>query len=119
MPAKKVSALKRDVGRVVREIRVAKGLTIEELAERSKLSSKHVRSIELAKSEAGLEVLGKIARGLDVPITDLFVRVARAARSQVYLITESQMDAACATGREFERIRTRALQRDARSRRSR
>lgn len=56
----------------VDKVRIEKGVSIRELAARAKISKSHVQRIEAGETIPTLEVMCRIARALDVPITDLF-----------------------------------------------
>ena len=56
----------------VDKIRIQKGLSIRQLAERAGISKSHVQRIEGGESSPTLEVMCRIAKALDVPIMDLF-----------------------------------------------
>lgn len=58
----------------LRRLRYAKGLTQEELAAKSGLSSRYIGKIERAEVAASVTVLGRIAEGLDVEASDLIRR---------------------------------------------
>jgi transcriptional regulator with XRE-family HTH domain len=55
----------------LRRMRHARGLTQEELAERSALSARYVGSLERARVSASVTVLGRIAVALDVTPCEL------------------------------------------------
>lgn len=56
----------------VDKVRIEKGVSIRELAARAKISKSHVQRIEAGETMPSLEVMCRIARALDVPITELF-----------------------------------------------
>jgi transcriptional regulator with XRE-family HTH domain len=60
----------------LRRLRYAKGLTQEELAAKSGLSSRYIGKIERAEVAASVTVLGRIAEGLDVEASDLVRRTS-------------------------------------------
>lgn len=59
-------------GARVRELRSAKGLTQEELADASGLDRSYVGSLERGERNVSLRNIEKIAKALDVPIGSLF-----------------------------------------------
>jgi len=67
----------------VRTLRHARGLTQEELAERSTLSVDAVRRIERGAFSPSLETVNKLATGLDVSLRTLFNDFDRDRRDQV------------------------------------
>ena len=64
-------------GRRVRELRLALGLTQEQLAERAELHWTYVSGIERARRSPRLHVIEKLARALKVSLADLFDGVGR------------------------------------------
>lgn len=56
----------------VDRVRIEKGVSIRELAARAKISKSHVQRIEAGETMPSLEVMCRIARALEVPLTDLF-----------------------------------------------
>jgi DNA-binding XRE family transcriptional regulator len=61
-----------ELGTRIRELRRAKGLTQEALAETAALSVQHLLDLEHGRSNPTVTSLIGIARGLRVPIRDLF-----------------------------------------------
>lgn len=59
---------KNPVGLKIREIRKAKNLTQEKLAESADVNQRHIVRIETAEGEPSLTTLKKIAKALDVDI---------------------------------------------------
>jgi len=60
------------VGRRIRELRKAKGLSLTQLAERADLNDKHLGLVERGEENLTLKSIRKIAAALEVPITELF-----------------------------------------------
>jgi DNA-binding NtrC family response regulator len=60
------------IGRNIRELRKARGLTLKQMSRRTKLSVSLLSQIERAESSASVSSLFKVATALDVKITDLF-----------------------------------------------
>ena len=60
------------VGSHIRSLRKARELSQEQLAERAELHYSMVGSVERGERNITLENLAKIAKGLDVPLRDLF-----------------------------------------------
>jgi DNA-binding NtrC family response regulator len=60
------------IGRQIRELRKTRGLTLKQLARRTKLSVSLLSQIERAESSASVSSLYKVATALDVRLTDLF-----------------------------------------------
>jgi DNA-binding NtrC family response regulator len=60
------------IGRLIRELRKTRGLTLKQMSRRTKLSVSLLSQIERAESSASVSSLFKVATALDVKITDLF-----------------------------------------------
>jgi DNA-binding NtrC family response regulator len=60
------------IGRTIRELRKARGLTLKQMARRTDLSISLLSQIERAESSASVSSLFKVATALDVRITELF-----------------------------------------------
>ena len=59
------------IGRVIRDLRKARGLTLKQVARRTRLSVSLLSQIERAESSASVSSLLKVATALDVRLTDL------------------------------------------------
>ncbi|MGD0521159.1 MAG: helix-turn-helix transcriptional regulator [Terracidiphilus sp.] len=62
------------VGRRIRELRKEKGWSQQLLADHAELERAHLSRLEEGRREAGLRVLERIARALDVDVEDLVRR---------------------------------------------
>jgi transcriptional regulator with XRE-family HTH domain len=62
----------RQLGAQLRRLRLERKLSQERLAELAGISLQHIGRIELAKSEAGADVLVRLAGALRVPVGELF-----------------------------------------------
>ena len=60
------------IGRSIRELRKSRGLTLKQMARRTKLSVSLLSQIERAESSASMSSLFKVATALDVKLTELF-----------------------------------------------
>ncbi len=60
------------IGRSIRELRKARGLTLKQMSRRTKLSVSLLSQIERAESSASVSSLWKVATALDVRLTELF-----------------------------------------------
>ena len=78
------------VGRMVRELRLLRGWSQEQLAERASSSSKHVGSIERGQVNVGVDTLADLARALSVNISDLFGESA-GRRPAIHVITSDDV----------------------------
>lgn len=65
--------ISRAFGLRLRELRRAKGLTQEKLAERAGLHWKFISLIETGKSDVTLTSVSKLAHALEMDISDLFL----------------------------------------------
>lgn len=72
------------VGRRVREARTARGLTLDQLAERSGVSRRMIVNVEAGASNASLTTLLRLATALGVALADL---VGESRRGQACTIT--------------------------------
>jgi DNA-binding response OmpR family regulator len=68
-------ALRESLGTAIRERRKALGLTLAEMAKRTKVSLGYLSQIELGKNSASIETLYRISLGLRVRVADLFQAV--------------------------------------------
>lgn len=62
------------LGRAVREVRVERGFSQEEFAARVKLDRSYFGAIERGEYNVSYLTVLKIARGLDIPPTELMLR---------------------------------------------
>ena len=60
------------IGRSIRELRKSRGLTLKQMARRTRLSVSLLSQIERAESSASVSSLFKVATALDVKLTELF-----------------------------------------------
>lgn len=66
------SALERVIADQTRAYRVAKGISVTELAARAGISKAMLSKIENAQTSCSLTTLSRLASGLEVPVTALF-----------------------------------------------
>lgn len=59
------------VGKTIRAFRRRRGLSIERLAERAKMSSKHLGAVERGQVDVGLGALRQVCAALAVDITEV------------------------------------------------
>jgi len=57
---------------LIRQIREQKNMSIDELAKKSNVSKAHLSYIERNEKKATIDILVKIARALDIDITELY-----------------------------------------------
>jgi transcriptional regulator with XRE-family HTH domain len=96
-------AVRRRVGRRIRQLRSLQELSLEQLAERAKISDKHLALVELSKVSVSLDVLAKIAGGLSVSLAELVEETP--SRRHVALITREDLDRFVEAGRLAQRLR--------------
>ncbi|MFF2553476.1 helix-turn-helix domain-containing protein [Nocardia sp. NPDC058058] len=75
--------LERIIGKQVRALRLASGLSVGDMAAKVGISKAMLSKIENAQTSCSLSTLARLAAGLDVPVTSLF-RGADAAREAVF-----------------------------------
>jgi len=68
-------ALRESLGAAIRERRKGLGLTLAEMAKRTKVSLGYLSQIELGKNSASIETLYRISLGLRIRVADLFQAV--------------------------------------------
>ena len=61
-----------DIGKKIKELRVAKGLTQEQLAELAGVSLQHIGEIERGQGNPTLNSLVKLSDALDISLSELF-----------------------------------------------
>lgn len=76
-------ALEQIIAQRVREFRLAKGVSMTELARRTSMSKAMLSKIENAQTSCSLSTLSRLAETLDVPVTALF-RGVDAEREAVF-----------------------------------
>lgn len=64
--------LHQTIGRIIRELRKERSLTLKQMSRRTKLSVSLLSQIERAESSASVSSLFKVSSALDVSITQLF-----------------------------------------------
>jgi transcriptional regulator with XRE-family HTH domain len=84
-------ALPREVGRAIRVLRLLRGLTYAEFAEKAHLSATYLRQVERGERDLGLGALGLIAEGLDC---DARVLLPGDGRSPVASVVADRFDQA-------------------------
>jgi len=67
--------LARRVGEKIRQFRTAKGLSIEELAQRAGMQRPNLSRLEHGKHRPSLVTIERLAEALDIPVVDLVAKV--------------------------------------------
>jgi len=75
----------------VKELRLQRGWSQEQLAERAGNTEKHISQVERGKTNVGIDVLASIASGLAVDVVDLFPNRSDTAGTSVCLITHQEL----------------------------
>jgi transcriptional regulator with XRE-family HTH domain len=89
---------RQQLGQRLRHLRRVRGYTQEQLAERSDISPKYLSSIERGAENPTLDLLGRLAKGLQVELYELFQfapeagRPERLRRKLVGLVAEIRVD---------------------------
>jgi transcriptional regulator with XRE-family HTH domain len=77
-PAKQKGDLLSAIGDTLRAERSERGLTLKQVAEGAHVSVSYLAEIERGEKDPSSRVLESIARGLDVELSELLVRIATA-----------------------------------------
>lgn len=71
-PSAPPKSLEQSIAETTRQMRLARGLTLAELATRVGISKAMLSKIENAQTSASLATVDALAKGLEVPVTSLF-----------------------------------------------
>lgn len=87
-------AIRLRVGRAIRRLRLARGVSQERLAELAGSSHKHIGAIERGQANVGLDALGRIAGALAIDVSVLFAPPPgrRRADAVVYTIARDDVE---------------------------
>jgi transcriptional regulator with XRE-family HTH domain len=77
-PAKQKGDLLSAIGDTLRAERTEKGLTLKQVAEGAHVSVSYLAEIERGEKDPSSRVLESIAKGLDVELNELLIRIATA-----------------------------------------
>ena len=77
-PAKQKGDLLSAIGDTLRAERTEQGLTLKQVAEGAHVSVSYLAEIERGEKDPSSRVLESIARGLDVELNELLIRIATA-----------------------------------------
>ena len=77
-PAKQEGDLLSALGDTLRAERTEKGLTLKQVAEGAHVSVSYLAEIERGEKDPSSRVLESIAKGLDVELNELLIRIATA-----------------------------------------
>src|SRR5262245_62157797 len=85
-------AVSARAGRMIRQLRLMRGWSLEQLAERADASAKHVGSVERGEVNVGVDTLAALARALSVNLSDLVAEPAgRRTRAAVHAISSEDV----------------------------
>lgn len=73
-PVGRISTAGHALGRAIRERREAAGISQEETAHRASITVRHYQKIEYGETDPGLDVLLRVAKGLDTTLQSLLDR---------------------------------------------
>ena len=98
------------IGKNLREIRCAKGFTMKELSNKSKVSQSYISDLENEKNnKPSIDILNKLSKALEVPLTDL-LGIEKLGTSDTYINDNGKVShvfsdsAFCETGFGTENI---------------
>lgn len=74
-----ISKIQTSFGNTVRRIRLSKGLSQEAFADLCELHRTYISDVELGKRNISIDNIEKIAKALNVNISDIFVEVEKNA----------------------------------------
>ena len=77
-PAKQKGDLLSAIGETLRAERTERGLTLKKVAEGAHVSVSYLAEIERGEKDPSSRVLENVARGLDIEVSELLVRIASA-----------------------------------------
>jgi transcriptional regulator with XRE-family HTH domain len=94
------------VGRKVKRLRLLRGWSQEELAERVGNTDKHISLVERGKVNVGIDVLISVASELAVDIVELFRAPSSSSGKPTYVITRPQLERIEEALRVVERVKS-------------
>lgn len=107
------STVLRPLGVQLRRLRVERKLSQERLAELAGLNYKYIGRIELGKADPGADVLVRLARGLGVPVGELFDTITP-ANTATYRVSPDDIDSVATALTSLKTIVDRVLMRQPR-----
>ena len=114
---KSTEKLRLRVGRQMKQLRLLRGLSQEQLAEKVGITSKHLGQMERGKANISIDMLDVVAASLAVDAGELFGATSNdGAGAATYVITQHDLDQVEQALRVVERVkRVRARRGTARS----
>jgi transcriptional regulator with XRE-family HTH domain len=92
------------VGRKVKRLRLLRGLSQEELAERVGNTDKHISLVERGKTNVSIDVLTSVASELAVDVVEFF-RTPSSIGGTTYVITRQELEPIEEALRVIERVK--------------
>ena len=89
-----LSSWKAAIGKKLRELRLARGMSLQEVADAIGSAREYVRRVEMGHVSVGVDSLEKICRALDVKMSDLFTEPADAEEPEVVFLRQRGFDQA-------------------------
>jgi transcriptional regulator with XRE-family HTH domain len=84
--------LRARVGRGMKRLRLLRGLSQEQLAERVGNTDKHISLVERGETNVGIDILGAVAAELNVDVTDLLGSPNQSKNSPTLSISQRDLD---------------------------
>jgi len=78
------------VGKIIRNLRLAKNIKLQELAKMTNMSISNLSQLERELSNPSLATLVKIAKALEVPIISLFLNSEKESDNKVVIIRDKE-----------------------------
>ncbi|MGD8562110.1 MAG: XRE family transcriptional regulator [Desulfarculaceae bacterium] len=88
-----------EIGKKIREIRLSKGKTLEDIAEKTQFSRGYLSKIENSKKGPPVSSLIRIAKALEVSISEIFGETAEA--DSISLVKKSERKIIARSGTQF------------------
>lgn len=67
--------LRQEIGDVLRDVRLQRGLTLRQVAQRASVALGYLSEVERGQKEASSEILASVAEALDVPLSKILREV--------------------------------------------
>jgi transcriptional regulator with XRE-family HTH domain len=94
------------VGRKVKRLRLLRGWSQEQLAERVGNTEKHISQVERGKVNVGIDVLASVASELAVDVAELFLSPSKLDGAPTYTITRQELERIEEALRVVERVKS-------------
>lgn len=67
--------VRQEIGDVLRDVRLQKGFTLRQVAQRASVALGYLSEVERGQKEASSEILGSVAEALEVPLSKIMREV--------------------------------------------